>query len=88
VADSNESPDPALRQAGLQAHEDILGAVEAGDRQRVAILLHGHVEDPAIYYHRRTRRTVQATHLNPGQLLGPRSSRNGLTQVPISLTPK
>jgi GntR family transcriptional repressor for pyruvate dehydrogenase complex len=77
VADTNESPDPALRQAGLQAHEEILAAVEAGDRQRVATLLHGHVEDPAIYFHRRTRRTVQATHLNPGQLFGPPSSRNG-----------
>jgi DNA-binding FadR family transcriptional regulator len=70
VADTNESPDPALRQAGLQAHQEILDGIEAGDRQRVASLLHRHVEDPAIYLHQPTRRTVQATHMLPGQLLG------------------
>jgi DNA-binding FadR family transcriptional regulator len=77
VVDTNESPDPELRQAGLRSHQEILEAVEAGDRQGVATLLHDHVEDPAIYFHQPTRRTVQATHMLPGQLLGFAASHNG-----------
>ncbi len=77
VLDANESPDPRLRRAGLQAHQDILHAVEEGDRQRVAALLHRHVQDPAIYLHRPTHRTVQAAHMLPSQLLGFVQSHNG-----------
>jgi DNA-binding FadR family transcriptional regulator len=68
VAVDHESPDASLRQAGLQAHQEILDAIEVGDRALVGALLHRHVRDPAIYYHRRTSKTVQAAHLLPGQM--------------------
>jgi len=69
VAVGHDSPDPALRREGLEAHRAIVDAISKGDADLAARITREHAEHPDILgLPRRVNHIIRATNLVPGRV--------------------